>query len=206
MRWNGNESIHVFSEALGKKAMKSDVYIALGELEDYDADIFRQVEGIIKAKGYEGWRGRADMRSGADHGTVALPAFQAGLEFSFPGWRLPGSVFGEGIDSVVAYFSKLSEFYGFKVLAPSRELGQLAGRAMGEKEYKKAIAILEAATGAYPESISFQSQLAAAYESNDQLPKSAEVYRKVIELAKNANSPELATLEQKLASVLSRMR
>lgn len=88
MKWNGGESLKAISEALSKKAMKSDVFLALGEQEDYDAAAFHQAEDVLLTKRYESWRGKSQMFSGMDHGTVALPAFQAGLEFAFPGWRL----------------------------------------------------------------------------------------------------------------------
>ncbi len=134
------------------------------------------------------------------HGTVSYPSIYNGLKFIFEDLQYEGPETKEEIIAkggpekvmadVEAYYSKLSEKYGFEV---SREnaMTDLGFDLMKEPEFlDAAVKAFKYNTEHYPDSFNAYSTLAMAYEEKGEIEKARKNYEKALELVKATGDPE----------------
>ncbi len=146
-------------------------------------------------------RWRSQMFPDEDHGTVAIPAMYAGLQFAFPQWHVPGYASDAGVAGIKEFYRSLSKLYGYDVPLQERELARLAYQWLRANRNDDAIELFAAIAHDHPSSANAHDDLGNGLSQGGRRDEARAEYAKAVELAQQSNDPMLETYRAHLASV-----
>lgn len=118
----------------------------------------------------------------ADHQTMPLRAFAAGLDFVFEGWELPAEIREAGFEAVSEHYANLTATYGYDIRVPERLANWYGYRELAAGNVDEAIRIFEANVGAYPGSANAYDSLGEAWLEAGDEEKARANYARSLEL------------------------
>ncbi|MDQ6893797.1 MAG: alpha/beta hydrolase-fold protein [Acidobacteriota bacterium] len=198
--WNNDEVIRgLRSETFAGSAARLFLAAAGNDPADTLPAFHRLVEtlnGVVPAA-----RWRNQILPDEDHGTVAIPALQAGLQFSFPSWRVPGYLSEGGLVGIREHYSRISRLYGYRVRVQERELSRLAYQWLRAKRVDEAVGLFGAISEDHPSSANAHDDLGAALAQAGRPSDARREIEKAVEIAQKAGDANAEVYRKHLAAI-----
>ncbi len=129
-----------------------------------------------------------------DEGHVPYNSEYEGLKFVFSGWKFPREKLKEATFlEVKAYYSQLSEKYGYDVEIPVMVLGDLGNDMLRKNKVNEALKVLKHNVKLYPDEARAHFYLGLAYEKKGEITLAVKHIKKATEI-----DPSWARVKRKL--------
>jgi predicted alpha/beta superfamily hydrolase len=170
------------------KNWNKTMFVAVGDEPEY-IDGFNSFKNLLdKAKpknfSYEFRQFKDD-----NHGSVALPAYYAGLRKIFKGWALPPV---HSLGEMEDHYRNLSKNFGYEIKPPEDLLNQLGFELLRAKNIAGAIEAFKRNTELYRASANTYDSLASAYEADGKLKQARDLFEKAYKMAETSGEAALA--------------
>lgn len=132
-----------------------------------------------------------------NEGHVPYVSLLYGLNFVFDGWNFPPKEYETAtLESIQAYYQKLSNRYGFGVSIPMVVYLETGNKLRQRGKIQKAIKVFEANLEQYPSDPNALFYLGEGYWDDNQKEKAIQYYKKALEI-----DPDYSPASQKLKSM-----
>jgi len=197
--WNGDEVIRgLRSDAFAASPARIFLAAAGNDPADTLPAFHRLVDTLNAVIPVGRWRNQ--ILPDEDHGTVAIPALQAGLQFSFPSWRVPGYVSEAGLQAIREHYAKLSRMYGYRVRIQERELSRLAWQWLRAKRVEEAVALFAAISDDHPTSANAHDDFGGALVQAGRASDGRREFEKAVELGEKTGDANIEIYRRHLAA------
>jgi predicted alpha/beta superfamily hydrolase len=206
--WNGDSIIKDLAAEFAKPSLpRQTLFIGAATNEGGDtlAGVYRLVD-LLSAQAPGSLRWKFKVFEDEDHGTVALPAAHAGIQFSFQKWRIPGVVADANFKAVERYYADLSREYGFEVPVQEWYVTRLGYEALRKGDRKRALEFFAGAVRHHPNSANAHDCLGEALEADGQLAEARRMYEKAVALGEQADPSLRATFRNHLNAVGEKLK
>ena len=194
--WDDNMPLDALAKRLAVPyPEKARMFITVGDEPDY-MDGLKRLRKLLNSENAKSIDMQMEAYPTDTHGSVPLKSVYAGLEYIFQNWQLNVEVADKGLDAILAHYKAISTEYGYPVKPPEAIMNNIGYRLVGQKHYKKGIAVFKYNVETYPESSNVYDSLGEALEAAGQLREALIQYSKAIELAKKKGDANLAVYKQ----------
>ena len=118
----------------------------------------------------------------ADHQTILVKAFAAGLQFVFADWTPPAELLDGGLPAVLDHYVRLSQRYRFAIDPPEPMLNRLGYRLMGAGDLDGALAAFVKNVELHPDSANVHDSLGEVRFNRGEFVEAGRSYAKSLEL------------------------
>lgn len=207
LSWNGEEvTRQLTAETSSSQRAPRALYMCVAGEGGDTLSSFQKLEEALRVFAPASLRWQTHIYADEDHGTVVVPAAQAGLQFVFHDWRLPSVVTQQGMDSIERYYASLSHEYGYTIPPPETQINALGYFALQAKDTKSALRIFELGVKLYPRSANVYDSLADGLEADGQLAGAREMCEKAVQLGNETKDPRTELFKQHLQAVTAKLQ
>lgn len=169
-------------------------------------DDFEELKHILATDAPAGLVWDSIVMSDEDHSSGVLRAHYSGLRKIFSGWQIPRDLKTQlpvgGLAGIEQHYRDLSRRFGFEISA-EQTIDDLGHQLEFLNKPDDAMAAFRRNTELYPNSANVYNSLADGCEATGQTELAKQNLSKAIELARKANSPQLAEFKQHLERLTS---
>jgi predicted alpha/beta superfamily hydrolase len=190
------------------KEINKFLYFSVEEGESNHVKTNQEMEQLLKDRAPEGLEWQFDYVKNEDHESLWLRSFQKALKFIYKDYNISmDEVARKGLDAVHGHYRKLSEKYGYRIVATERVLLHIGAYVSGGlKEYGKAIEILNYCTKTYQDSHEAYYILGRIYDAQDKLELAQENFKRALEIAKAKSDPDMNKYKKDLEDIQNKLK
>lgn len=155
------------------------------------APALRRLDDLLTAHAPEGLQWKTEIMEGETHLDVLSKGLYAGLEYVFSSFEPPTSAIAGGAESVKAYFSGLSDEYGFSIEMPVGAITEAASLLYQDEQLKEAISLVEYGVDIHPYAADLHGTLAELKKFDGDNAAALEHYNHAAQIA--ADQGDVAT-------------
>ncbi len=178
--------------------LSTTLFVAMADEEEGDPKPTRldRLEQSLAQASIDGFDWQVKRMPDENHGSVVLRAHYWGLRHIFDPWRLQADpetgLISEGVDELRAHYAKLSQRYGFEIVASEDTVNRIGYQFLGRDDYDRAIEVFTYNVQLYPDSANVYDSLGEALENAGRLDEALANYSRAVENAPKIGDDRLA--------------
>jgi hypothetical protein len=212
LQWDNGRTLHEAQQFFKREELKKTFFFSLaseGNTPNPMGENFEQLGKTLAAGAPKGLIWESARYPDEDHGSTTLRAHYAGLKKVFDGWQVPRDektgIIAGGLQGVEQHYRKLSERYGYTVIAPENTLNNLGYQLMGS-QHDEAVAVFKRNVELYPDSANVYDSLGEGLEAAGKYEEAKKNFEKAIEMATKTNDGRLPQFKQHLERVTAEVK
>jgi uncharacterized protein len=210
LMWDGHKELALLKPFLASDAMKTRIlFYASGNEGPAMKEGVDSLTKALKAEKPKNLRFSSAYFPEENHGSVVLLSHYAALRMIFEGWAMPVEASlkrnAGALGDVEAYYTKLSERFGFPISPPEATVSEFGYEALDRKDIAAALDLFRFNVATYPESPVVYDSLGTALETKGDLPEALESYLKAEEVGRKTGEPRTAIFHADVERVRSEM-
>jgi predicted alpha/beta superfamily hydrolase len=166
----------------GRDTLDSFLYVIAEDSDFPEAlEFMPRLEEVVSAETPAKFEWKLEVVE--ENGDFLAPSgLRQGLTLLFSAYEFPPSSEAASLAEVEAYYSQLSEHYGYAVAIPDMVLAMQSDRLAQSDRADEAIEMLEHLVELYPHSLNGWWRLAGIYRERDEIERALYYYRKCLEV------------------------